>query len=179
MTFLDYLILAILVVSTLTAFLKGFMRELISLASVLLGFAVAVLFYPRAAAWFAEYARTAAVANFLGFMILFLGGIAAGMAVSWLVNRFLEAARLKGIDRLLGGVFGFVRGWLIGAVLFLALTAFPFRLDSVERSTLAPYLLSAARVVVWVASSDVKGKFHEGYARVREFWVEDSAPIRP
>ena len=45
---------------------------------------------------------------------------------------------LSGSTALLGGAFGLLRGWLVCSILYLALTAFPVRLSSVEEATTAP-----------------------------------------
>jgi membrane protein required for colicin V production len=84
----------------------------------------------------------------------------------------LEAVHLKWFDRLLGAAFGLIRGWLIGAVLFLMLTAFPVQLESVKNARLAPYLLSGARALALVTPSPLKAKFLEGYRKVEKYWRE-------
>jgi membrane protein required for colicin V production len=106
----------------------------------------------------------------LGFLIIFLGCILLGVIASFLVNRFVKAASLKGIDRILGAIFGFLRGWVISSVLVVALIAFPIRENLMARSILAPYLLGGAHTVVRLAPQSLKDKFNEQYKKVLQTW---------
>jgi hypothetical protein len=71
--------------------------------------------------------------------------IVLGALIAFLVNRFLKMAALQWVDRLLGGIFGLLRGWAIASIIALALIAFPVRQDPMTRSVFAPYLLAGAR----------------------------------
>jgi len=86
------------------------------------------------------------------------------------VNRFLKAASIKWVDRLLGGVFGLLRGWAICSILVLGLIAFPVRDSVMERSFLAPYMLAGARTAVLLVPQNLKDQFNEQYKKVLEAW---------
>jgi hypothetical protein len=66
--------------------------------------------------------------------------------------------------------FGFARGWLVGSIIFLGLTAFPVQIGAIQQSTLGPYLLLSARVLVEVTPAPLKQQFLDGYAEVRKLW---------
>jgi membrane protein required for colicin V production len=67
-----------------------------------------------------------------------------------------------------------MRGWIIGSVLFLILTAFPVQIEKVKEARLAPYLLVGARVLVTVTPSSLKAKFLDGYDRVQKLWEREA-----
>jgi membrane protein required for colicin V production len=90
-----------------------------------------------------------------------------------MIYRFFEFARIQWFDRLLGGAFGFVRGWLIGAVVFLGLTSFGIQSETVRNSELAPYYLPGARAVAAVTPFDLKARFLIGYEEVQRWWSEN------
>ncbi len=77
---LDCILAAIVVASVVTAIMKGFVRELISLGSVLVGLGVAAFGYPRAALWFDDITKSHEIALGLGFLVLFLGTLIVGAA---------------------------------------------------------------------------------------------------
>ena len=83
--------------------------------------------YSRAGALFAELTRTEAIANLFGFLVIFLGVLLAGAIAAYLFNRFVKMASLEWIDRVLGGVYGLLRGWMVDSIFMLALVAFPIR----------------------------------------------------
>jgi membrane protein required for colicin V production len=169
-TFLDLFFTAIVIVSTIFAVIKGLAREIISLIALVGGFILAVLFYRVPAGWLIEFSRTDSVADLLGFLIIFVGCILVGIIVSLVVNRFVKAASLKWVDRILGGIFGFLRGWAVSSILVVALIAFPVREKIMARSFLAPFLLSGARTAILLVPQDLKDKFNKQYRKVLQTW---------
>ena len=171
-TFWDYLFAFIILVSIILAVRKGLARELISLFALIGGFIVAVLYYQVPAAWFSEFTKTESVANLAGFLIIFVGTLLLGAVISFIVNRFLKAVSLKWVDRLLGAVFGLLRGWAICSIIVLALIAFPVREAAMTRSFLAPYLLAGARTAIHLVPQNLKDQFNEHYKKVLDSWNE-------
>ncbi len=169
-TFLDYLFALIVLVSIAFAVTKGLVREIISLVALIGGFIFAVLYYRSLGGMLVEFCRTESVAYFLAFQIIFVGCILAGIIISLIFNRFMKAASIKWIDRVLGGIFGLLRGWAIASILVLALIAFPPRESAVPQSVLAPYLLAGARAAVLLVPQDLKNSFNEQYKKVLESW---------
>jgi membrane protein required for colicin V production len=169
-TFLDYLFICILLVSTGFAIIKGLVHEIISLVALIGGFVLAVLYYHSFGRVLSEFARTDSVADFFAFLILFVGCLILGALISMIVNRFMKAVSIKWIDRVLGGLFGLLRGWAIASILVLALIAFPLRENIVPKSVLAPYLLAGARAAVLLVPQDMKDKFYEQYKKLLDKW---------
>jgi membrane protein required for colicin V production len=148
--------------------MKGFVQELVSLASVLIGLVVAAFGYPRAALWFDDLTKSHEIALGLGFLTLFLGTLILGALLGILARKLIKAAGIQGFDRFLGAVFGLIRGVLTDAILLMALTAFAIKPDTVERSALAPYLLTGARAVAIVMPGNLRTQFHLGFEKFRD-----------
>jgi membrane protein required for colicin V production len=128
---LDWALLAIIVLSMLLGVVRGFMREVISLAGWAAGLWLAFLFaesvgalLPFAPGWPA--ARTAAAA-----VLIVVGCVFAAALAGWLVRELLKVARLSAADRTLGSVFGLARG-----VLIIALGVFVVRDTALYREPL-------------------------------------------
>ena len=172
-TFLDFLFALIVLVSIGFALMKGLVREIISIVALIGGFALAVIYYPVAGSRLIDFCKTESVACLIGFLIIFLGCLLLGAVVSYIVNRLVKAASLKWIDRLLGGVFGLLRGWAIASILVLALIAFPIRENLISRSVLAPYLLAGARAAILLVPQSLKEKFDEQYRKVLHSWNQN------
>jgi membrane protein required for colicin V production len=172
-TFLDYAFALLIVISTGFAMTKGLAREIISLVALIGGFLLAAFYHPVIADWFKAFSKTDAIANLLGFVIIFLGCILLGAISAFLVNRFIKMASLEWVDRLLGGVYGLLRGWAIASIIVLALIAFPVRENLLARSVLAPYLLAGARAAVYLVPQPMKDKFNEEYKKVLQAWSQN------
>jgi membrane protein required for colicin V production len=169
-TFLDFIFALIILVSTGFALTKGLVKEIASIVALIAGFILAVIYYPDVARSLSAFSRTDAVANLLGFIIIFLGCILIGAAIAYVVNRFLKAASLKWFDRVLGGIFGLLRGWAISSVLVIAILSFPVSENVMSKSILAPYLLAGARAGVLVVPQSLKDQFYEQYRKVIKTW---------
>ena len=167
---LDWIVVVIVASSVISSILKGFAREAISLAAVVLGLLLASWFYPQAGSLVSAYVKTQEIASLVGFALIFLGILLAGAVISLVVTKFLRVVDLQWFDRLLGAAFGFARGWLVGSVIFLGLTAFPVQIETVQRAMLGPYLLLSARVLVVMTPASLKEQFLEGYDEVRSLW---------
>lgn len=164
---LDCILAVIVVASILTAIMKGFVRELISLASVLIGLVVAAFGYNRAAGWFEDLTKSHEIALGLGFLCLFLGVLIIGALVGWVARKLIKTAGIQWFDRFLGAVFGLVRGVLVDAVLLMILMAYAIKPDAVRQSSLAPYVTTGARVIALVMPESLRAQFHTGFEKFR------------
>ena len=165
---LDCILAAIVVASFVTAMMKGFVQELISLASVLIGLVVAAFGYPRAALWFDDLTKSHEIALGLGFLTLFLGTFIIGTLVGVVARKLIKTAGIQWFDRFLGGVFGLVRGVLIDSILLMAMMAFAIKPDAVRQSVLAPYVTTGTRAIALVMPASLRAQFQVGFEKFRE-----------
>jgi len=168
MSGLDWGMVAILVVSVLLAAAQGFLHEVISLAGVVVGYLLAAWEYWRVAAWFGLYVKSQEVAEIVAFLTIFFAVVIAAGIVGRIARWLVKEAGLGWADRLLGAVFGLVRGGAIVAVLVLALAAFAPGSKVLGRSVLGGYFLVAARGMSWLAPATLRQKLREGAAAMRE-----------
>jgi membrane protein required for colicin V production len=169
-TILDLLLIAILVYSIVISWLKGFVREVFGLITVLAGVLLAGWFHGSVAGLFKDVVRTENLALFFGFSVIFVATLVAGFVIIWLITRFVKFAKLQWADRMLGAAFGFIRGWVIGAVILLALTAFDVQTERLKNSGLVPYFLPGSRVIAVMTPYEVKAKFLVGYRALERWW---------
>jgi membrane protein required for colicin V production len=167
---LDLLILAILAYSIVRSTMRGFIREIYIVLAVLLGSILASWFYRPVGNLFKDVVRTENLALFFGFSVIFVVTLLAGLTAILLLTKFMKFAKLQWADRLLGAAFGFIRGWLIGAVILLALTAFEVQTERVKNSELAPYFLPGARAIAVMTPYEIKAKFLVGYRAIERWW---------
>jgi membrane protein required for colicin V production len=177
---LDCILAAIVVASVVAAMMKGFVQELISLASVLIGLVVAAFGYSRAALWFDDLTKSHEIALGLGFLVLFLGTLLVGALVGLLARKLIKTAGIQWFDRFLGGIFGLVRGVLVDAILLMAMLAFAIKPDAVRQSALAPYVTTGTRVIALVMPANLRAQFHQGFEKFREALIQnDKASAKP
>jgi membrane protein required for colicin V production len=117
------------------------------------------------------------VASLIGFIVIFVACLLVGAVAAFLVNRFVKMASLEWVDRLMGAVFGFLRGWAVCSIIALALIAFPVRGDTLARSLFAPYLLAGARAAVLLVPHDLKDKFNQEYRKILQGWNQHRSTV--
>ena len=115
---LDWIFLAILLLSMLIGGWRGLVYEVLSLANWALAFFLARHFAPAFAAWLPMTNATEAIRYGVAFVLLFVVSVFAGSLLIWLVSQLFKAAGLRPADRVLGALFGLIRG----AVVLLAAT---------------------------------------------------------
>ncbi len=172
----DWMIVAILLISIITAAAEGFFVELFSFGGAVVGFLLATWHYWRLAPWFEQYMRAPAAANAAGFItiLVFVAVLAsvAGRVARWA----MKEVGLRWVDRVLGGAFGLLRGLLVVTAVVMAAATFIPQAQWLERSELSRYFLLSARVASWLAPSDVRQKFEEGSVVLRNSHMQDAAP---
>jgi membrane protein required for colicin V production len=144
MTWFDFGVLIVLVVSVAVSLFRGLAREMISLGVWVGGFILATSFGGHVAGYLPR-SLSPLLAALLGFLLVFgivlLAGWLAGLALSSAVR----ASGLAPADRALGSVFGLVRGLIIVLVVVLlaGLTPLPREIFWREAALSGPFETAA------------------------------------
>jgi membrane protein required for colicin V production len=163
---LDWLIALVVVLSVLQAISQGFFHEFFSFAGVVVGYLLAAWEYPRAAAWFSPYVNSTWTADIAGFFTIFFAVMLVAGMVGRLTRWAVQGVGLRWFDRLLGAVFGFLRGLVVCGVVVLALAAFAPHWG-LPQSRIAPFVLVTSRCLVWAAPAELRERFWDGWNLLR------------
>ncbi len=127
MLIVDYAILAILLVSTLISFVRGFVKEALSLAGWVLALWVSLGFASPLAGYFKASIGDPNLRLIAAFVVLFVATLIVASVANFFASRLVQATGLSGTDRVLGLIFGFLRGvLLVAALVFVGgLTSLP------------------------------------------------------
>ena len=109
----DWILLAVLGLSLLLGVWRGIVQEVLSLAGWVVAFYVSQLYAPLAAAWLPMEGSSHMLRYAAGFVVVFIAVLVATVLVSWVVKKLVSAVGLGPLDRLLGSVFGLLRGVVI------------------------------------------------------------------
>ena len=116
----DWILLAVLGLSFLLGLWRGIVQEVLSLAGWVAAFYVSQMYAPLAAAWLPMEGSSQMLRYAAGFVVVFIAVLVATVLVSWIVKKLVSAVGLGPLDRLLGSLFGLMRG----VVILLAVTVF-------------------------------------------------------
>jgi membrane protein required for colicin V production len=178
-TWLDAGVIVLLAGSAALGLVRGFLKEVISLAALVVGLVLAGQFYHQAAGLFTRWVEAPEVRSWMGFVAVFLAVLVLAGIGLWVADRILKFAALKWVDRLLGGLFGLLRGWLVATVLVLAMGAFSFGARTLQESTFAPYLLTSARLAAYAVPAGMRQDFQRKYAEIYRHWLDLLRSYKP
>lgn len=159
MDWLSVFLIAVLALFTWRGFRNGFVRELVTLAAAILAVPVAGVLYSRMYPKVVPIVDNDLLARLVAFLSIFLAVIIAGQVGAHLLKRTVNMLNLGAADDLAGGVFGFVKAFIICQVLLVALVAFPEPdvRDEIDASPVAATMLEAAPPVLSV----LPGRFNQ------------------
>lgn len=127
---IDWVIIGILVISTLMSVRRGFVKEALSLATWIAAVIIARLFAGQFSVLLESQIETGSLRLGASYLVLFIGTLMVGGMVNFLVGEFVKMTGLTGTDRFLGMFFGLARGGLIILVIVAGLHyALPIKED--------------------------------------------------
>ena len=116
MPIIDILIAAAILVSVVVGIFRGFVKEAISIAALLVAIWAALYFGPQAGNISENWFKSEALQMWFGRVLVFLVILSLGGLLGWGISKLVRLSVLSGMDRLLGAVFGVARGILLVAV---------------------------------------------------------------
>ncbi len=157
---LDTVFLIVILLSILFGVLRGFIRELFSMVFLIIAVVLSFLFYRDAGNLFMKYIDDRDISNFAGFLSIFVVVLIIGSLVTYFIKKILIHGPLKSVDRILGGVFGLLRGILISGIIVFALIAFSVNDNLLLKSKLSPYVKSSIEIFLKLLPDNVREKFN-------------------
>ena len=148
MNWTDYVIIAVLAASSITGLVRGLLREVISVVTWVVAVWCAWQYAGELSPHLGGALRDAAVGTWAARAIIMLVVLLAGAALGSIVTHFVRLSLFTGVDRLLGFVFGLVRGVVVLGL--LAILCHAVRLheeDWYRHSTLVPYAEQSGNVL--------------------------------
>jgi membrane protein required for colicin V production len=126
-TSFDYAVVAVIVLSALVGWWRGFMYELFSLIGWLAAYIVARTYSAGMVPYVPEAVGAVQLREAAAFAALFIVTLIVGALFAWLLARLAKFAGLAGMDSKFGAIFGMLRGMLvvIALVWLGGLTALP------------------------------------------------------
>jgi membrane protein required for colicin V production len=131
---LDYAFVSIFFLFILLSLWRGFVKEIISILAWVTGFVLAFSYAKPLAALFtnssaAQSTVTSTQGSFavgLSFIVLLVGTLIIGSIINYFMSFIVQASGLSIFNRLLGGIFGALKAFILGLVVifFVQMTAY-------------------------------------------------------
>lgn len=166
----DIAIAIVVVISVAIGIFRGFVKEAISVATLLVAAWAAMSFGPHAGRLGDAFIASDGLQLWLGRILVFVAVLALGGLVGWGFSRLVRLSVLSGTDRALGGLFGFCRGALLIGVFILGGQLASFDRDAWwQDSRLIPYGMIVAE---WIRIMAPKG-----FDMLKPYALPDEMPV--
>jgi membrane protein required for colicin V production len=161
MTLVDWIIVVVLAASVLGGIARGFFRSAFSLAGLVLGLALAAWNYWRLAAVLKVVIHSVEVADAIAFLVIALLVMAVAAILGSLLAKVFEKVGLGCLDRLAGGLFGFIEGLVFVMVCILVTVAFFPQTVWLTEARLPRYFFGALHVSIRVTPSRLSDRIRK------------------
>jgi membrane protein required for colicin V production len=162
LTSFDWFLVVIAFISAFMAFRRGFIKVLFSFAGLIFGILIASWNYAQLARIFHRWITSPVAAQVVAFFVMLFAVTLVFSLAANLVRRTVSAVGLGFFDLLLGGMFGLLRGVLLGVAIMMAISAFAPNSSWLKNSRLAPYFLAGSHAVSFVVPRDLKEQMAAG-----------------
>ena len=155
MNLLDILILSTVLFFIIKGLIRGFIREIASLAGVVLGIILAARYQYELTEVTKEFLNPSPYLPLISFIVIFICVVVGCNLLGWLIRMVLKKAPLGWVDRLLGLCFALVKGVVITYLVIVVLTFFlPSGTPLIARSKVCPWIVVSYQTMAGLISPD-------------------------
>jgi membrane protein required for colicin V production len=145
MIWIDYAIIALIVISAVIGLFRGLVKEAFSLGIWVLAIWVGLNFSREFSGFLESMISLPSARMTASFAVLFFLTLIIGSLISYLLSALIEKTGLTGSDRFAGMIFGLVRGVVVVALMIMLAGVTPLPQDPWwKESTLIPPMQSVA-----------------------------------
>jgi membrane protein required for colicin V production len=168
---LDVIILGIAGLTTALGLWKGMVRQLVTLAGVVAGYIISSKLYVPFAHIMPK-SMDPGTAKVLSFVLIFVACIIAASIMGAIASKILKVAGLSWANRLGGSLLGFLKGFVIIAVIVTVLIAFlPTDNSLMINSLTLPYVISGIRIMGDLMPHDIQNKYQNKVGELKKQWA--------
>lgn len=158
----DILIIAIIAAGFLYGFLKGIISEIFALAGLVIGFIIAMRFSFIIKPYILPFVKKEPFAMIISFILLFLLSAAVIIFIGIFFKKAAKFVHLSWLDRIIGGIFGIVKGVVIAGIISLIIFTFsPGGKPFIKKSTLGRYTVNLVRLAIYLLPDQVRKKLNK------------------
>lgn len=155
MNVLDIIIIITMVFLVVRGLMRGFVREVASLAGVILGIFLAIRFQPQASTFIKSFLPPLSFLPLLSFAGIFLSVLIVCNLLGWGFQWLFKKALLGWVDRTLGVGLAVIKGVILTYLVIVLFTFFlPAQTPLIAQSRLAPQIISSYQYMVRLISPE-------------------------
>ena len=119
MPIIDIIIAVALLVSIVVGFVRGFVKESISIAALVIAIWASLYFGPAVGEVSQSWLSSVEAQTWFGRILVFAIVLSVGGLLGWGISKLIRLSVLSGLDRMMGSLFGMLRGIIVVALLVI------------------------------------------------------------
>ncbi len=140
MNWIDVSVLAVVLLSVLIGVMRGFIKEALSLLNWGLAVTGSIYFHDISESYLSKFIDSLPVRSVVAYGVVFLVILVTGSIISHLISFIVKKSGLGGTDRMLGILFGFIRGVLVCSICLIVVSFTPIKKQVIwQHSQALPY----------------------------------------
>jgi len=127
MNYIDYIIVAVVVIFTVRGLFRGFFYEVLGFISLIVALILATKFTSNVAEFVDKlFDIPASVITLIGFLLIFIGVTLGLQILTHYLHKVVQYSFLSWLEKLAGATVGFLKGAIIMSLLLLLISILPF-----------------------------------------------------
>ena len=160
LTLIDVAILLVIFFFSLKGIFMGFIREILGILGHVVAIVIAFRYYNTLFEILKKAFHNPVIGKVTCLVILYILVIIGFFALSSLLRFLIKLSKLTILDRILGAVFGFLKGLIICTVAFIiAITLIPGSKESFKKAKLYPLLKTSSGYLIYLTPHNIGHKF--------------------
>ncbi|OKY75719.1 MAG: hypothetical protein BM485_08385 [Desulfobulbaceae bacterium DB1] len=149
MSLLDAIVIILLVIFLARGIWTGLVRQIASIAALIIGFVIAGRYYGESAGFVTPFISNQQAGFFVAYLLLFAASFGAVILLGLFLKQVINLSLLGWFDKLLGGVLGLAKAVLLSCLLIMGLALFISGANPFFRNSLCyPYLENSSRMLL-------------------------------
>jgi membrane protein required for colicin V production len=168
----DMAIIVILGYCIIRGVFRGLIREIASIAGLVVGFYLAYSYHGAVAPIFSKWITDPAYLKIASFILVFCSVFLVIVLFGMLIRFVIKLVLLGVVDRIFGGIFGALKAVLIVSFAYIFLITFlpAGGAALVGESKLAPQLNRVAGGIIRLVPEDVRQSYQQKLADLKKEW---------
>ena len=173
MNWVDFVIIGIIAISVVVSFFRGFLREALSLLVWGLAIYFSLTYYGVLEPLLPSgYGLPSTVRLVLSGVAILLGVLIIGGIFTWIIGSIFDKSGMSGTDRVVGILFGGLRGVVLVVIIVLIVSFLPFKNEPWwTQSKVVPHFTEMAE---WV-----KARLPDEIPAYFEQYIEKGGDVKP
>ena len=164
MNILDIIIIAATIFFLIRGVFRGFIREIASLAGVVLGIWLANVYHVQMTGFLKRFIASEKFLSLMAFALIFLVVLVLCNLAGWALKKLFQKILLGWVDRMLGAGLALVKGVILSYVIIVVATFFvPATSPLMAQSRLTPVVVAAYQTMVAIIPSDSHEKLKRSF----------------